>query len=35
MFENILSNKCAEVEECHKMDVLNDFGKLLEFDKGN
>ena len=35
MFQNILSNKCTEVEECHKTDVLNDFEKLLGFDEGN
>ena len=25
MFQNLLSNKCTEVEVCHKTDVLNDF----------
>ena len=35
MFQNILSKKCTEVEECHKADVLNDFQKSLEFEKGN
>ena len=25
MFQNILSNKCTEVEDFHKTDVLNDF----------
>ena len=33
-FQNILWNKCTDVEECHKTDILNDFEKLLEFDKG-
>ena len=35
MFQNILLNKCTEVEECHKTDVLNDFEKSLEFDEEN
>ena len=35
MFQNILLNKCTEVEECHKTDVFNDFEKSLEFDKEN
>ena len=35
MFQNILLNKCIEVEECHKTDVLNNFGKSLEFDEEN
>ena len=35
MFQNLLSNKCTEVEVCHKTDVLNDFEKSLEFDESN
>ena len=33
MFQNILLNKCSEVEECHKTDVLNDFEKSLSLTK--